>query len=206
MKTIGRIDGIVLAAGTSTRFGRTKQLVELEDRPLIQHSIDGLAAVRGIGDVMIVVGHEADRVIEAIRLPRAARIIRNDRFEEGLATSLSAALAAATSEVAAVVVVLADQPRLPSGAAARIIDAWCDGRPPAHAVRATYGGMPGHPVLLARRLWPELRTLAGDIGARALLDDLGDRLLEVEMGVPSPPDLDTLADLQRLLRSDRELT
>src|SRR6266508_4112580 len=52
------ITGIVLAAGTSSRFGRTKQLLELEGKPLVQYAVDAAAAA-GLDEVVVVVGHDA---------------------------------------------------------------------------------------------------------------------------------------------------
>jgi molybdenum cofactor cytidylyltransferase len=60
--------------------------------------------------------------------------------------------------------------------------------------------VPGHPVLLARRLWPELAPLRGDDGARALFDAHPEWLLAVECDAEPPADIDTWDDYQRALR------
>jgi molybdenum cofactor cytidylyltransferase len=53
------ITGIVLAAGTSSRFGRTKQLLELDGKPLVQHAVDA-AAAGGLDEIVVVLGHDAE--------------------------------------------------------------------------------------------------------------------------------------------------
>jgi CTP:molybdopterin cytidylyltransferase MocA len=87
-------------------------------------------------------------------------------------------------------VTLGDQPRISSDAVARVIEA----RGTAWAARATYGGVPGHPVLLGAPLFDEIGELGGDTGARALLSDIV--VIDVPCdGLGDPYDVDTPADL-----------
>ena len=100
------ISGVVLAAGTSSRFGTTKQIFMLGTKPLVVHAIDSLRDA-GVGEVIVVVGHDRDAV-EAV-LPTDVRIVWNPAYREGQATSLAAALHDVADDSEATVVLQADQ-------------------------------------------------------------------------------------------------
>ena len=103
------ISGVVLAAGTGSRFGGTKQIVVVHGKPLAQHAIDALEAA-GVDEVIVVTGHDAVKVASALTLPPQARIVYNAAFKDGQATSLAAAIHALDDESEAVVILMADQP------------------------------------------------------------------------------------------------
>ena len=140
------IGGLLLAAGAGTRFGQHKQLAELDGRPLLEHSIRALTSAP-VAPVVVVLGAGADQVVARVD-PHGAEFRVCGRWDEGQSASLACGLAA-LSECEAVVVTLGDQPRMSPDAIRRVISAR-DGE--AAAVRATYFGAPGHPVLLEREL------------------------------------------------------
>ena len=184
------IGGLVLAAGAATRFGAPKQLADLDGVPLLEHSVRAMTA-SPVGRVVVVLGSGADEIVASVNLHGAEPRVCS-RWEEGQAASLACGLAALES-CEAVVVTLGDQPRMSPDAIRRVIA----GRNGASAVRATYNGEPGHPVLLERKLFAPLRNVSGDKGARNLLmsvqvldlpcDDLG-----------GGEDVDTRAELDAL--------
>ena len=171
------IGGVVLAAGAGTRFGGSKQLAELDGKPMLEYALGAMAAAP-VDRTLVVLGAGAEDVARRVDLHGAEPIVC-ERWEEGQSASLAAALSE-LAEADAVVVTLGDQPRMTTAAIRRVIDARGEG---AAAVRATYGGDPGHPVLLERELIDRLRDVTGDHGARNLLlsvhtrevpcDDLG---------------------------------
>jgi len=171
------IAGLVLAAGAGTRFGGSKQLAVLEGRPLLEHSVRAMTT-SPVERVLVVLGSEAEDVAAGIDLQRAEVLVCR-RWQEGQSASLACGLAE-LAHCEAVVVTLGDQPRISPDAVRRVIAARGQG---AVAVRATYGGEPGHPVLLEHDLFDRLRNVTGDHGARNLLlsvptrevpcDDLG---------------------------------
>ena len=170
------IAGLVLAAGAGMRFGGAKQLAELDGIPLLEHALSAMAAAP-VDRVVVVLGSGAEEIVAAVDLHGADPLVC-PRWEKGQAASLACGLAE-LAEADAVVVTLGDQPRMSPEAIRRVI-AKRDG---AAAVRATYGGEPGHPVLLEHELFDRLRDVTGDLGARNLLmsvqvqdvpcDDLG---------------------------------
>jgi len=193
--------GLVLAAGRAERMGRPKQLLPLRNRPLLQHAIDAAITARGITTVTVVLGHDAEEIQAALALhTQDVQVIVNSRYAEGQSTSLHAGLAAAGPDVTAAAVILGDQPEL---GAARIDDtlrAFHAARTPI--VRPTYGnGTPGHPVVLARSVWPAVDALDGDAGARALIAAHPEWLTAIPFAGDPPVDIDTPADYERVRRN-----
>jgi molybdenum cofactor cytidylyltransferase len=185
------IGGLVLAAGAATRFGSAKQLAELDGRPLLEHSILAMMA-SPVGRVVVVVGSGHEEVLARVDLHGADPVVC-DRWDEGQSASLACGLAE-LSVCEAVVVTLGDQPFVSPDAIRRVIAARGRG---AAAVRATYDGAPGHPVLLERRLFERMRDVTGDHGARNLLISTQTREVPCEdlgggQDVDTPDQLDAL--------------
>jgi len=184
------IGGLVLAAGAGTRFGAQKQLAELDGVPLLEHALRAMRAALA-GRVIVVLGSSADEIVAGVDLHGADPVVCA-RWEEGQSASLACGLAELT-DCEAVVVTLGDQPRVAPDAIRRVIEA----RNGASAVRATYGGSPGHPVLLERDLFSALRDVTGDKGARNLLMSVS--VLDVPCDdLGGGEDVDTPAELDAL--------
>jgi molybdenum cofactor cytidylyltransferase len=161
-----------------------------------------VAAARGSGltPLVLVLGYEAETVLAAALdgAPEDAHLVvaRNDFFEQGIASSLGVAIAALQPRLAvdAVVVGLGDQPRVGAEAYRRLARAYDSG---ARLAVATYAGVRGNPVLLARDHWDEALGLEGDEGARVLMRR--HPVVEVACdGTGEPTDVDTPHDLAAL--------
>lgn len=177
---------VVLAAGEGRRFGATKQLAELDGRPLVAHAV-GIAHAAGCARIVTVVGHEASQVAEAARFGGPTEIAVNDDYRSGQASSLRAGIdAAAEGSEPVAVVLLADQPGVPPDAVRAVVAAVQQG---ATAARTRYDDGPSHPVAFARTVWRRLSQLSGDRGARDLLAEL--HVAQVEAAGPTPLDVDT---------------
>jgi len=188
------ISAIVLAAGEGTRFGGTKQLQPVQDKPLVQYAVDA-AAQAGVGEIVVVLGHDAERVRGALALPVTARIVVNERYTEGQATSLAAGLEALDDASDAVVVLLADQPGITAEHVRALARMYAMRRTPV--VRLRFRDAPG-PALLSREVWPEVLALQGDTGARMLLDAHPELVEEVHVDEDAPADVDLPEDLHRI--------
>lgn len=188
------ITGIVLAAGTSSRFGRTKQLLDIGGKPLAQHVLDA-AAGAGLDEIVVVLGHDAERVAAALRLPKDARTIVNLDYASGQSTSLAAGLRAADRKSEGAVVLLADQPGISAGHIHLLLDAFRARRPRIARLRFRDG--PG-PALLSRDVWPEAEHLKGDTGARALVAAHPEWTEEIPVDEDAPLDVDTPDDAARV--------
>ena len=185
------IGGLVLAAGAGTRFGGRKQLAELDGRPLLEHAVLAMTA-SSVGRVVVVLGALVEEVTETVDL-HGAEARTCERWDEGQAASLACGLAG-LADCEAVVVTLGDQPRMSPEAIGRVIGARGGG---AAAVRATYAGAPGHPVLLERELFKSLRNVSGDHGARNLLHSVPVRDVPCD-DLGGGEDVDTPAELDAL--------
>ncbi len=178
------IGGLVLAAGAGTRFGGAKQLAELDGRPMLEHVVRAMVAAP-VDRVLVVLGAHAAEIRGAVDF-RGTEVVVCDAWAEGQSASLRAGIAALAA-CDAVVIALGDQPFLSPAAVERVLHSRTLG---ADAVRATYGGVPGHPVVLERSLLGRVPALRGDVGARALLEDA--RVREVACdGLGRPDDFDT---------------
>jgi nicotine blue oxidoreductase len=186
------IAGIVLAAGAGERFGGAKQLADLDGVPLLEHSLRAMATT-GLDRLLVVLGSQAEDVLSGVDLHGAEPVVCK-RWARGQSASLACGLARLEEDrPEAVVVALGDQPRVSPDAVRRVLAAR-DGAP---AARATYGGEPGHPVVLEASLLPALRDVTGDVGARALLRRAG--TVEVPCDdLGGGADVDTRAELARL--------
>ena len=190
-ETEPEIGGIVLAAGEGKRFGGVKQVAMLDGRPLLEHALRAMLAVPSISPVVVVLGAHADEVRAAVDLS-GADVVVCERWADGQSASLQAGVAA-LGEVEAAVITLGDQPFITPEVIAGVLDH----RGRHLAVRATYDGAPGHPVLLERRLLDHVSELEGDSGARGLLE--GDHVYPWEVGrLSDPTDIDTPERLQEV--------
>ena len=186
------IGGIVLAAGAGSRFGETKQLARVHGKPLLRHAVEAMLSVPSVWPVCVVLGHAADAIRAQVDL-RDVRVVECPDWADGQAASLRAGIAA-LGPVDAAVITLGDQPLITPQVIAGVLDFDEDYH---DAVRTTYGGEPGHPVLLTRRLLARADELRGDAGFRFLLE--GQRVRRFEAGhLADPIDIDTREDLARL--------
>ena len=163
--------GILLAAGQSRRMGAVnKLLAPLAGKPLVRHAAEAMLAA-GLDEVIVVVGHEADKVAAALDgLP--VRPVFNPHHASGQATSVATGIGALAADVSDVMIGLGDMPLLTADMMDRLLRAHLDQAD--HHRRITMplvGGKRGNPVVWGRAFFPELAALSGDSGGRQLLAD-----------------------------------
>ena len=197
------VSGVILAAGRSTRLGRPKQLLLLDGQPIIRITTRNAINSR-LGEVLVVVGAEAERVVSAIG-ELGQQIVVNSDFALGQSTSLRAGLDAISPDAEAVVFLLGDQPEVSPEVIDALISAFQDAG--ALIAQATYGGVPANPVLFARVIFAELADVTGDEGARSVMKRHAGEIARVNVSDGPPPgDVDTDEDyvaLQARWRSIR---
>jgi molybdenum cofactor cytidylyltransferase len=173
-----RVVAIVLAAGTGSRMGRNKMLVDFKGRPMLLSTLDNVMA-SGVDEVVVVTGHELEKVaplLTGLKIKTA----HNPEYASGLSSSLRIGVqAAGTAD--AVVVCLGDMPRVAPDVIDRMIAAF---NPVEHRsiVVPTCKGEFGNPVLWGSEHFQRLISLSGDRGARSLIGDLKSEATEVEVG------------------------
>jgi len=187
------ISALVLAAGEGTRFGGTKQLEILRGKPLVQYAVDAALAA-GVGEIVVVLGHDALRVRDALALPERSRFVVNERYADGQSTSLAVGLRALDPASEAAIVLLADQPGIAARHVRALVTAFEADAPEILRIRFRDG--PG-PAILARSVWDEAMRLTGDVGARALVESEPERVRWLDIEEDTPPDVDRRADLER---------
>jgi len=194
-RVVNRVAAVVLAAGEGRRFGGGKQLAQWRGKPLVAHAADAALASAADG-VTVVLGARADAVRGALPSTQLM-VVENPSWANGMSSSLQAGLSALPKNIAAVVVLLADQPQVSAATINALIERFQ--RTLAPVVYPTFAGKRGNPVLLGRELFPQLRQLRGDAGARAVVS----AHLPVAEAVAVPDaailrDVDTPADLDAL--------
>ncbi len=163
------IVAVVLAAGTSSRFGEpNKLLAEWANAPLVSHAVDTLVQST-VDEVVVIVGNDADRVKRAIR-EFEVTVVQNHTYATGQATSVRRGIAAARNhEADAVVFALGDMPTVESESLDLLVAAYRAGV--GDALAAACGGDRGNPVLFGRLHFEALADVTGDSGGREVLFD-----------------------------------
>jgi molybdenum cofactor cytidylyltransferase len=188
-----RVVGVLLAAGTSSRFGESnKLLADLDGAPVVVHAARSLCDA-GLESVVVVLGHEADRVRAALA-DRDVTFVENPDYADGQSTSVRAGVAAAAdADADAAVFLPGDMPFVDPATVDRLVAAYRAGLAPALA--AAHDGRRGNPVLFDSSRFGALSAVDGDTGGRSvLLGTEGAVLLAVDdEGVLV--DIDTTGDL-----------
>jgi molybdenum cofactor cytidylyltransferase len=159
-----RVAAVVLAAGMSRRMGSPKQLLHIDGKTVLEHTLKNVRA-SAVDEIVLVLGFAAGEVEKEISTA-GIKVVRNEHYQEGMGTSLRAGLAAVDPEAKAALIVLADQPFVQAATLNKLIEYHGSARP--QIVIPTYRGFRGNPVMLDRSIFPELRELSGDVGCRAI--------------------------------------
>ena len=189
------VGAVILAAGSASRMGANKLLLDAGGMPLVRHVLE--AASDG-GCHQLTVVYADDEVRRAVG--DSARTIFNARADTGMASSLKVGLEAQREEIAGVMVMLGDQPLVGARTVSMLLRAWRrEGARPA--VAAAYGDDRRQwrpPVVVDRSLWPELMELEGDAGARDVFRQHPE-LLDTVLASGRPDDVDTPEDYAKIV-------
>jgi molybdenum cofactor cytidylyltransferase len=185
-----RVAALVLAAGRSTRMGAVnKMLAEIGGKPLVRIAAEQAAASHA-QPVIVVTGHEREKVEAALK-GLSVRFVHNPDYSEGLGTSLKAGIAAVPEESDAAIVCLGDMPQVDAALINRLIAAF-DPERGALVVVPSIDGRRGNPVVWSRRFFHDLMSIQGDIGARHLIGNYVEAVVEVPVaGEAALIDVDT---------------
>lgn len=197
-----RVAGVLLAAGASTRFGdRNKLLATQGGDPLVRRAARTLLDA-SLDPVVAVVGHEADRVADALD-GLDVTVVVNDEYETGQASSLRAGIGALLDAeregdpdrgVDAAVIALGDMPFVDPETVASLVDAYEAGV--GDALAAAHDGVRGNPVLFDRRFFDDLVDVSGDVGGREILLESGESACVAVSDPGVRRDVDEPSDLE----------
>ncbi|GAB3684299.1 nucleotidyltransferase family protein [Salinisphaera aquimarina] len=196
------IGAVVLAAGRSERYGYiSKMLASFDGAPLVAQTLATLDAA-GLRRIVLVTGPRHATIARIARCrarpSSRLRIVRHRRYRDGMATSLQQGLIALPSRTDAALICLADMPGMSVDHIQRLCAQWHAG---LDYLRPVHAGVPGHPVLVSRRLFASIGALTGDRGAQAVLSRVPDaRRRLVPARQDSVVDIDTPRALRRALR------
>ena len=186
---------IILAAGSSSRMGLPKQLLQLHGKSLLRHAAETALGAHP-AEVVAVLGFESDRMKHELDdLP--LRIILNPAWQEGIASSIKEGITALPGTVEAAVMLLCDQPFVTTDLLIRLITCCTDKKP----IAATgYEQTSGVPACFMRQLFPELLQLSGDHGAKQVINLNPVRVTTIPFNAATI-DIDTLEDYRKHIES-----
>jgi molybdenum cofactor cytidylyltransferase len=184
---------VVLAAGTSSRLGANKLLLRLDSEPLVRR-VARQAAEAGLSPVIVVLGHEAERVADALG-GLAVEAVVNLEYRAGMHGSMQTGIARVPHDCAAAVVLLGDMPLVTAAMIQSLVERFRVGAEPL--VLSLYGEVQAPPTLYARSLFPALAA-AGTGGGREVV--LAHRSEAAELRWPEAllADVDRPEDAERL--------
>jgi molybdenum cofactor cytidylyltransferase len=188
------VAAIILAAGPSSRLGQPKQLVSVDDEPLLQRAIR-CAGEAGATPVIVVLGAHREAIQRAIDFG-ATTVLVNDDWEEGMASSIRAGVRAVESGVAGsagVLLMTCDQPQVTAEHLRKLIEEF-DGQGGTMLIASSYARVIGTPAIFPRAMFTDLLALRGGRGARGLLTKASLPVVEIqleggEVDIDRPQDL-----------------
>ena len=193
---------VVLAAGRSSRLGRPKQLVSKEGSTLLRRALTA-ACDAGMGPVYAILGSDAESMkTELAGLP--AKAVVNDRWEEGIASSIRCGLHRARSDnpgTDGILVMVCDQPAVDADILRKLAAIRKQTDAPLAACK--YGDTLGTPALFHHSLFAELQTLQGDAGAKKVIERHRNQAAFLDFP-EGETDIDTEAECNAWLRNGKE--
>jgi molybdenum cofactor cytidylyltransferase len=180
------VSAVVLGAGRSSRFGEAKQLMKVGERTLLETVVSRFLESR-VDELILVLGFEADQILKDSDFGRA-RVVVNADYEQGLSSSMRAGIDALDPKAQAVVIALGDQPLLSVKTIDMLLQKYSETGGPI--VAPFFQNRRGNPVLFDRSLFAELRKVRGDVGAKAVVDRMEEKIVRVQVD-----DLGVLLDI-----------
>ncbi len=190
----GRVAGVLLAAGTSSRMGRNKLFLRLGGTSVLRRAV-ATAREAGLDPVLVVLGHESDRALAELEGLSCTPVL-NQEYASGMNTSVRAGISAVPADATGAVLMLADMPFVTAGMLRSLVDRYRAGEQPL--VVSTYGEVLAPPIFYGRRLFGELRALDGDGCGKQVVKAHRAEAIEVEWPPSALTDLDVPDDLERV--------
>lgn len=186
---------IILAAGSSSRMGRPKQLLEWRNRPLLEHAVLNASSILN-ERVIVVLGAHSRSIQSAIDLSPVTVIVNPD-WQEGMASSIRAGTQTLPESADAALILLGDQPLINAPHILSLLHGWQN--EPTRIVASGYRQSVGVPALFPAEFFEYLLDLRGDSGAKQLLIKFEQRLVKIPLP-EAAVDIDNVGDFDLLTR------
>ena len=179
--TVGKdIHAVLLAAGRSERMGRNnKLLLNADGIPLVRKSAINILN-SNVASMTVVTGFDENKIVNALS-GLNVNFVKNINFREGLSSSLKAGLANITPTPSAVIICLADMPKIQPEHINQLIENFNPLKGWEICI-PTNNGKRGNPVLIGSRFFPYIFETSGDFGAKQVMKQHSDKVVEVEIG------------------------
>ena len=194
---------IILAAGSSSRFGSTKQLLHFNKKTLLQHAIDE-AIGSGAEPVIVITGANADAIVKDID-KKQVRIVFNKKWKEGMASGIAAGVYAAityNNNIEKIIITVCDQPFISSSLFKQLYKKFEESV--KNIVASAYADTIGTPVLFTQKYFDALLALTGDEGAKKILRSNNDDVATIDFPKGNI-DIDTQKDYEDLLDEQKHV-
>ncbi|NLB51526.1 MAG: nucleotidyltransferase family protein [Syntrophomonadaceae bacterium] len=194
-----RIEGLVLAAGLSSRMGTNKMLIKVNGSVIIEKTIAVLME-SPISNITIVLGNCSNEIMKALEY-YPVNFIYNPDYESGMSSSIKCGIkwAAEQSDIEAVLVILGDMPFIKNDTISFLIEEYKKNN--SAIIVPRYKGRNGHPVLFSREMFQYILTIKGDNGAREVINNFSDQVLFLDVDDPGITiDLDTKQDIVNIFK------
>jgi molybdenum cofactor cytidylyltransferase len=189
--TMNDICAIVLAAGKSERMGSQKLLLPYGNLTIIETVIDNILQA-GIEHILVVLGADGPEILKAIE-GKPVQTCFNDRYAEGMHTSVVCGFRNLPENARAATLFLGDQPFIPSEAIRRVILSWKESG--NGIIIPTCHGRRGHPTLFDLKMKEQILQLDPATGLRSVFTAFPEEILEAEINFPAIlRDIDTKID------------
>ncbi len=196
---MAKLGAVLLAAGGSSRLGRSKQLLSYRRQTLVRRAARILVGLTPY--VVVVTGANADEVARELEdLP--VRMQDNTDWREGMGSSIARGVQAQPEGVHGVLLLLCDQYRINLADLERLAGEWST--MPDRIVAARWGRAFGPPVIFPRPLFSRLEKLSGDLGARQLLVEQRSRVRFMDLE-QAAYDVDDPEDLEKMREFESDL-
>ena len=171
------ISSILLAAGQSKRMkGENKLTKEINGIPLIKHSINNILS-SSIDELIIVLGHQKELIENIIDKNDKIKIIFNDQFKTGMASSIKAGIENLSNKSEAFFICLGDMPEINKEIYNNLIKQLKNNK----IIVPTYKNKQGNPVLFSKYVKEKIMTIEGDVGAKKILEKNSEIIFNFEI-------------------------
>ena len=194
-----KITNIILAAGQSKRMlNDNKLLIKINKKTMLERMVT-TSLNSSADNTVLVLGYQSDIMQEIVNDKNIITTVNQD-FAKGLSSSLQCGISALPDDCDAAIIILADMPSIESTVIDNIINSF-NPKKNNSIIIPTFNNKKGNPILLDRKFFPDILRVKGDMGAKDIIVNNKDSILEVpQKNSAVLNDIDTKEDLSLYLK------